>query len=78
MNIQARKLSLIEKFLHITDESVIEEIEVMLELKITDEVDLKPMTLPEFFDMIDQAKKEKEAGLVVSHKELLKEMNLWK
>ena len=59
MNIQARKLVLIEEFLRISDENLITKLETLIrqEKKISRESNLKPMTINEFHKMIDQAKK---------------------
>lgn len=58
MNIQARKLGLIEEFLHINDESLIIKLESVIrqEKKLLHERNLKPMSLNDFHEMIDQAK----------------------
>lgn len=78
MNIQSRKLSLIEKFLKITDESIIEAIEIILKSDKELATNIKEMSLPEFYEMIEQAKEEKTNGRVMSHEDLKKEINLWK
>ncbi|MDX9908431.1 MAG: hypothetical protein RBS23_03135 [Mariniphaga sp.] len=80
MNIQARKLNLIEEFLRISDESIIEKLEsfIMTEKKKQYERDLKPMSLKEFHEMIDQAKQDKANGRVISHEELKKRVKSWK
>ena len=80
MNIQARKLVLIEEFLRISDESIITKLESFIkqEKKISHEESLKPMSLNEFHEMIDQAKQDSEAGRVISHQELKKKVKTWK
>jgi len=80
MNIQARKLNLIEEFLRISDESIIEKLEsfIITEKKKQYEKDLKPMSLKEFHEMIDQAKQDKANGRVISHEELKKRVKSWK
>jgi hypothetical protein len=54
MNIEARKLVLIEEFLRINDESLIAKIEsfIMQEKKDSHDRNLKPMSLKEFHEMI--------------------------
>jgi hypothetical protein len=76
MNIQARKLILIEEFLRISDESLITKLESFIkeEKKVAHERDLKPMSLNEFHEMIDQSKQDSEAGRVISHQELKKKV----
>lgn len=80
MNIQARKLVLIEEFLRISDESLITKLESFIrqEKKISHERNLKPMLLNEFHEMIDQAKQDSDAGRVISHQELKKKVKTWK
>ncbi|MFO8022775.1 MAG: hypothetical protein R6U65_09940 [Perlabentimonas sp.] len=80
MNIQARKLNLIEEFLRISDESIIEKLEsfIRIEKKKQYDRELKPMSLNEFHEMIDQAKQDKANGRVISHEELKKRINSWK
>lgn len=80
MNIQARKLGLIEEFLHINDESLILKLESVIrqEKKLLHERNLKPMTVNDFHEMIDQAKRDSDAGRVISHQELKKKVKTWK
>lgn len=80
MNIQARKLVLIEEFLQVNDEDLITKLESLIrqEKKISYERNLKPMSLEEFHEMIDQAKSDKDAGRVISHQELIKKTTTWK
>ena len=80
MNIQARKLFLIEEFLRISDESLIEKLESLIrqEKKASHEKSLKPMSMNEFNEMIDQAKRDGEAVRVISHQELKKKVKSWK
>ena len=80
MNIQARKLVLIEEFLRISDESLIEKLESLIrqEKKASHEKSLKPMSMIEFHEMIDQAKQDSDAGRVITHQELKKKAKSWK
>lgn len=80
MNIHARKLVFIEEFLRISDEALIEKLESFLkqEKKLTHESTLKPMSISEFHEMIDQAKQDSEAGRVISHQDLKKKVKTWK
>lgn len=80
MNIQARKLVLIEEFLRISDENLITKLETFIrqEKKISRESNLKPMTIDEFHEMIDQAKKDSDEGRVISHQELRNKVKTWK
>ncbi len=80
MNIQARKLVLIEEFLRISDESLITKLESFIkqEKKISHERNLKPMSLNEFHEMIGQAKLDSDEGRVISHLELKSKVKSWK
>ena len=80
MNIQARKLILIEEFLHISDENLITKLESFIkqEKKVSHERNLKPMSLNDFHEMIDQAKRDSDAGRVISHHELKNKVKTWK
>jgi hypothetical protein len=80
MNIQARKLVLIEEFLRISDETLITKLELFIrqEKKISHERNLKPMSINEFHEMIDQAKQDSEEGRVIAHEELKKKVKTWK
>jgi hypothetical protein len=80
MNIQARKLNLIEEFLRISDESLITKLESFIkqEKKVSHERNLKPMSLNELQEMMDQAKHDSNAGRVISHQELKKKVKTWK
>jgi hypothetical protein len=80
MNIQARKLVLIEEFIRISDETLITKLESFLkkEKKIMHERDLKPMSMNEFHEMIDQAKRDSEDGRVISQQELKKKVKTWR
>jgi hypothetical protein len=76
MNIQARKLILIEEFLGIDDESLIAKLETFIkqEKKVSHERNLQPMSMNEFHEMIDHAKSDSDAGRVISHQELKKKV----
>ena len=81
MNIQARKLVLIEEFLRISDEAIISRIEsiIMQEKKKTiGRQLLQPMSINEFHEMIEKSKQESDAGKIVSHEELKKKIKSWK
>ena len=80
MNIQVRKLNLIEEFLRISDESMIEKLESFIrkEKKKQYDRELKPMSLEEFHEMIDQAIQDKANGRVISQDELKKRIKSWK
>jgi len=79
MNIQARKLNLIEEFLRINDEHTIEQLESFIKVEKNKQYDsdLKPMSLEQFHEMIEQAKLDKANGRVVSHEEVKRIVKSW-
>ncbi len=80
MNIEVRKQHLIEEFLKISDEGFIGKLEsfIRIEKMKKYESELKPMSLAEFHEMIDQAKQDKAEGRVISHEALKKKIKSWK
>ncbi len=80
MNIQARKLVLIEEFLGINDETILFKLETIIrqEKKKSLETEMQPMSMNDFQEMIDQSEREIEKGLVVSHEGLKKKIKTWK
>jgi hypothetical protein len=80
MNLQARKLILIEEFLRINDENFITKLEFFIkkEKKIFRERNLKPMSVKEFHEIIDESIKESKNGKVISHQDLKKKIKTWK
>ncbi|SDC55047.1 hypothetical protein [Williamwhitmania taraxaci] len=80
MNIEARKLSLVQEFLRVSDEEVIAKLEQVLrdERKKKLEKELSPMTMEEFYGMIDKSEDDIKAGRVSEARELLKKVDKWK
>jgi hypothetical protein len=80
MNIQARKLILIEEFLRVSDEQVLSRLESFFKIERTKatSVEPKPMSLSEFYEMIDQAKSDSDNGNVISHQDLKEKIKTWK
>jgi hypothetical protein len=80
MNIQAKKLELIEEFIKIDDEELISSLELMIKTekkRLIDKVK-QPMSLDEFYKMIDQAKQDSENGRVIPHQDLKEKIKSWK
>ncbi len=80
MNIQAKKLELIEEFIKIDDEEFIASLELMIKTKKKRLIDKEkqPMSLDEFYKMIDQAKQDSENGRVITHQDLKEKIKSWK
>jgi len=75
MNIQARKLTLIETLIHLNDESLINKIEKLVESKKSTE--LSPMSLDEFYSRVDKSEEAIKKGQVISQKDLEKKAKNW-
>lgn len=80
MDIQARKLSIIQEFLRINSEELINKLDKFLhdEKKKVYEKELTPMSLENFNDMIDKAEDDSVNGRVVEAKILKKDIEKWK
>ena len=80
MDIQARKISIIQEFLRINSEELINKLDKFLhdEKKKIYEKELKPMSLDSFNDMIDKAEDDSVNGRVVEAKILRKDIEKWK
>ncbi len=80
MNIQTRKLNIIEAVLSINDKGVIEKIESLLKIEKTNQNDseFNPMSIKEFHELIDRARQDKANGRVISHHDLKNRIKSWK
>jgi len=80
MDVQTKKLKLIEEFLSILDENLLDKLESIIskekKKKYTEE--LEPMSLNEFHEMIDEAILDYENGRETSLQDLKKEVLIWK
>lgn len=78
MNIEARKLSLIQELLSIQNESFIVKLEKLINKeKKTVENDFKPFTLEEFNKRIDKSLDDIKNGRTINHDDLIKEIETW-
>jgi hypothetical protein len=80
MNIQARKINLIQEFLRISSEELITKLDKFLhdEKKKIYEKELKPMSTESFNSMINQAEDDDADGRIVETKLLRKDVEKWK
>jgi len=80
MNLQSRKLSLIEEFLKISDENLIKKLETLIsfEKQRCTKKPVVPLSLKEFYVFIETALKETGSGRVISHKQLKEKTKAWK
>lgn len=78
MNIQAKKLNLIERLLLLHDESVINKIEKLLQLSPKSKRErIAPLTIEEFYLRIEASEKTIREGKIISQEELEKETDNW-
>lgn len=79
MDLQTRKLELIQEFLKIQSEDVILRIERILNVENNrpEQENLKPMTIEEFNSRIDQSMKDSKNGRLIEESELKTEMDKW-
>jgi hypothetical protein len=80
MDLQARKISLIQEFLRINSEDLINKLDKFLhnEKKKIYEKELTPMSLDSFNSMIDQAEDDAANDRVIEAKNLKQEIAGWK
>ena len=75
MDIQSRKVQFVQAFLKLQSEEVISQLEDLLNLKSTIELeknsDFKPMSIKEFNDRIDKSENDFNDGKYKSTSELL-------
>lgn len=79
MNLEARKLSLIQKFLRIDNEKVISALESFLHKNSSEvfEQNLKPMSLDQLNKEIDQALDDEKNNRLISAKDLKNQIQKW-
>lgn len=77
MDIAARKLNFVQRFLKLSDEKTIDKLEKLLykETKTTDEI--SPMTNEEFYAMIDKSEDDHKNGNVIEAKDILNQIDQW-
>ena len=73
MNLQARKLSLIEWLTSINDEDIIGRIENLKKRKKA-KAEMKPMPLKQYYKMIEESEQDIQDGRVYAHEEVVKYM----
>jgi len=80
MDLHARKINLIQEFLRINSEDLINKLDKFLHIEKSKiyEQELKPMSFDSFNNMIDQAEDDAANGRVVEAKNLRKDIEKWK
>ena len=79
MNLQTRKLSLIEGLLGVSDANILLRVDNFLKTEIAkaNENEIVPMTMKEYHAMIDRSLEDVRNGKIVEHEELKKELKEW-
>lgn len=79
MDLQTRKLELIQEFLKIQNEDVILRLEKILKIENykSEQENLKPMTIEQFNSRIDQSMEDSKNGRLIEGKELKTVMDKW-
>lgn len=79
MNLEARKISLIQEFLRIDNEKLITALENLLYKTKTEffEENLKPMSLEDFNREIDKAINDEEKNRLIPAEDLKKKIQKW-
>ncbi|SDF16557.1 hypothetical protein SAMN05421636_11443 [Pricia antarctica] len=79
MDLQTRKLSLIQEILHIQNEDIINGLDKMLKKRKAElyEKNLKPMSMEQFNADIDQSLEDSANDRVITAKELKEEIKKW-
>lgn len=80
MDIISRKLNFVQEFLKISDEQLIKKLEntLRLERKKLIEKDLKPMSIDEFYSMIEASEDDFSNGRATEAHEVLKKIDQWR
>jgi len=79
MDLQTRKLELIQEFLKIQSEDVVSRLEEILrnENKILEEEKIKPMTIDELNSRIDQSMEDSKNGRLMEDSEFKAKIDQW-
>jgi len=79
MDLQTRKLELIQEFLKVQSEDVILRLEKILkkEKKESEREHIKPMTIEEFNSRIDQSMEDSKNGRLIEANELKAKIDKW-
>jgi len=79
MDLQTRKLELIQEFLKVQSEDVISRLEQILkkENSKVEDKDLEPMTMEEFNSRIDQSLADSKNGRLIEASELKSKIDKW-
>lgn len=77
MDITARKLNFVQQFLKLSDEKTIDKLEKLLYKETKTSDDHSPMTIEEFYAMIDKSENDHKNGNVIEAKDILNQIDKW-
>lgn len=79
MNLEARKISLIQEFLRVDNEKIISALENLLHKSKSESFDenLKPMSLDQLNNEIDKAIDDENNGRLINSKDLKNKIQKW-
>jgi hypothetical protein len=79
MNLEARKLVIIEKFIHIQNDDIITQVEKILAKvkEIPKNEKFNPLTIEEFNNRINKSMNDSNNGNLISNKDLKSEIEEW-
>jgi len=79
MNLQNRKLSLIEGLLGVTDAEILLRVDAFLKREISQarEQEMVPMSMQAYHEMIDRSLEDVRNGKILDHEALKKEIGTW-
>lgn len=79
MDLEARKISFIQEFLRLQNEEIIVGLEKLLHKRKAEllEKEMKPMSMEQFNNEIDQSIEDSKNGRVISAKDLKRKVQKW-
>lgn len=77
MDIAARKLKFVQRFLGLSDEKTIDKLERLLNTETKQSAQLSPMSIEEFNAMIVKSENDHKNGKVIEAKDILKQIDKW-
>lgn len=79
MDLEARKISFVQEFLRLQNEEIVSGLEKLLRQRKTEliEENMKPMSMEQYNDEIDQAMEDSENGRMIKANDLKTKIQKW-
>ncbi len=77
MDIAVRKLNFVQRFLNLSDEKLIDKLEELLNYETNEKEQLNPMSIDEFYSMIERSESDHKNGNVFEAKDILNQIDKW-